>query len=457
MKTVIASYKSMRLAYLLVLLTLAFLPWLMVINPIPILLLLTTAVVFMAATRQKGLSFVIVAIAMCLPHMSGVDKLGPGMQMLHYVIYFNILVAFILTCVILSDSTPLSRTLGKVLVLLSISILVVDLRFDLRDLQQWLYQIILCPMFFWVCYKSKESWDDIYYLFTLIFLFVSVYALMEFFLSKGPYVGISFDDDEIEFSLFPRARGILGNALIMCGMAVGYHTFLIINYFRSGKISIFLCVYSLFVMLTTGSRTALYVTGAVWLISLLYLNGHNGKKNKKIFAFLFAGLLLLFVADYFLHDFVELYFDRFSERSEHREAGIKTAMNIFNDNPLGVGRAGRDFALEKYAAPGFIVRLNTLDNMYLTLLVQEGVLCFIPFFFYFYITIHAFSLSKKNRAYRIIVLYFMAYALCGLSFNIEAFLQLSVIFFGIAGHMYRIVQNDKTYGSINHNCQLQHA
>lgn len=455
-----SSYTSMKPAYWLVSLTFIVLPWLMMLNALPLLLFLFVAVVAMNIKDSKGVTFVILSMALCLPHMSYKDSVVSLFYTTHFAwlnraVYLSILVSLFLFLGKKERDRNVERII-KVYRIISICLILLTLRFGIVEVFNWFWSILVVPVFFWLCNKDRTSWSDLYYMFTVFFIFIALYGFLDFFFQINPYGSllsraITLDDS---FFVFKRAGGILGNPLLMVGFAIAYHVLLLVHYYRTGKFSLPLILLSLLVLIITGSRTAILSLLIVWFFYIVFLGQEGKAKMRPLFVMFIAGAIIYILGGTSLSSYMDFFFSRFGEGSEHREAGIQTAINILNANPWGVGYAGTEDAFFNYAAEGFVKGMQTVDNTYLTFLITDGYLFLFPFLFYYYIPLNALRHSMKDRGYKLVVMLLVPYVVCGFAFNITSFMQLNILYMCLAGHLYHIVNKKNKNGSFNYNSKL---
>lgn len=458
MNNIFSATKSIVPAGLFVILILIYLPWVTMNNPVLLLSFIAFIVCLMVAVGAKGSSLIIIAIGMCVPVVIGSDESTKVFFASHFnwlirTLYFCLLAVFFYYVFINRKKCSYQNFPSNALVIISIIVLINALRFG--EVNTWAYKLLTVPVAFYIGYRGRETWDELVKVFNIVFIIMMVYAILDLFFQIGPYMPLKETIPVYELAL--RTGGLFVNSLPLTGLLVCYHTILLIDYYRTGHFRSFFVVLSLFSLFLTGSRTSFVVIALVWILFIVYLNAGLKEKGKIVGIMLLVCIALFAVLWYTLQDYVVLFFDRFTEQSEHRLSGFQTTKNILNSNPFGVGYTGLENAFNKYAASGFIVELATLDNMYLTFLATNGLLFIIPFLFYLFIPLNAFSRSFHNRKYREIVMLFVPYILCGMTFNIEAFLQMNILYFTLAGHMYRIIQNEIQNGLINNNSKLQHA
>lgn len=449
-----SSYKTMKLAYWLVVLTLALLPWAAMSNAIMLLAILVLSVIVMTIKNIKGATFVIIAIGICLPFLSGADDTTKEFIAVHFcwlnrALYISILTVFIFY---LSGRKKTEKFLPILaLQLISIGLVIDSLRFGISEAISALYTILAIPIMFYNCYKGRENWNDIFQMFTVLFIGMSIYAILDFFFKIGPYVPLH-KGSIFYLNDFFRTGSLLGNSLCLTAFLMAYHVVLFINNYLTGKFNSWLVALSILVLLLTGSRTAFVVLIAVWFMFIVYLNrGANGH-GRIVGVMLVVAITLACFVMLLFGDYVSMFFERFSEGSEHRESGLQTTINILSVYPLGLGYEGVGEMLELYSAEGWSGGMKTVDNVFLTFLITSGILSFLPFMFYFFVLLNAIFRSQRNHYYRIVVMLFIPYVLCGMSFNVNAFIQLNVLYFGVAGHMYRIIKNKTLYGLVNNHC-----
>lgn len=456
--SIIKNSGSMIPAYVLVVSTLLLLPWRMMGSALPILALLFVSLVLLTITKAKGVSFLVMAIGVCLPVVIGMDD----STSVFFQSHFNWLIRTIYACSLsllflyLFTTKRVSKKLFPAQALVIISILVLLNAFRFGETVHWLFKVLTVPVMFYIGYKGKESWDEVFRLFTVIFFGIVIYAILDMFFKVGPYNELKEGITDVYEKMF-RTGSLFVNSLCLTGFLVCYHTVLLINYHRTGKFSPLLVILSLFTLLLTGSRTSFVVVVVVWIMFVFYLNNGQRERSRTIGIMLLITVVLFLVLWILFKDYLILFFERFTERSEHRESSLQTTINILSANPFGVGYDALDDAFSSHASDGFVLAISTLDNTYLTFFATSGVFFFIPFLFYFFIPLNAFSCSRHSVNYRSVVMLFLPYILCGLTFNIEAFMQLNMVYFILAGHMYRIIQKETQYGLINNNSQLQYA
>lgn len=456
----VKQHDSMLLSYLFVVLTMALLPWAAMNNAIPLLIVLILFIVLLEINMVKGVSFVIMSMALCLPFIVRMDDSTKAFFASHFS-WLNraLYVSIFLVLMILKQRVAKNKTkpdkIFKSFLFISVLVLLNSTRFGFDGIVSWLFKIICMPIFFWICYQGKEDWKDLFRMFTVFFIGMTIYEFFDFFLKAGPYMPLR--SGTYDFLELYRAGSLLGNSLTLTGFLLGYHSFLLINYHLKGKLSPWLVMLSIITILMTGSRTAALVLMAEWLLFVVYLS-HGSRERTRNISILFIVSIIVYVLIWIsFRDYIEAFFERFAEGSEHRESGYYTTLNIFKAHPLGVGTEGTEDAFDSYAAEGWSGGMKTVDNTYLTFLITDGILCFIPFIFYFIIPFNAFFRSKRYRQYRIVIMFFIPYILCGMTFNVNAFIQLNILYFGLAGHLYRIINKEIINGPIYNHSKLQHS
>ena len=443
----------MKLAYWLVGIVFVLLPWAVMVNAVPLLSMLVLALIVMAKKDKKGVSFVIIAIGLCLPFFSRIDDTTKLFFAIHFswlnrAIYISAIFLFIIY--LNKKKRPIDRFFpSSLLKLISVCFVIECLRFGFSEAISSLFILLTIPIMYYICYKGHEGWNDVFYMFTLFFICLSVYAILDFFFMIGPYVPLR--KGFVFFDEFFRTGSLLGNSLSFTAFLMAYHTILFIDTYLTGKFHYLLISASILITMLTGSRTAFLVLVAVWVMFIVYLNREIKGHGRIVGIMLIVALLLVGVVSFFWGEYITMYVDRFSEGSDHRASGFQTTINIFMTNPTGLGYVGIGDMLELYAGDGWSAGMKTVDNMFLTFIITSGIFFFIPFLFYFYIPLNALFRSRGNPNYRIVVMFFIPYVLCGMSFNVNSLIQLNILYFGIVGHMYRIIQNKQIYGLVNNN------
>lgn len=296
-------------------------------------------------------------------------------------------------------------------------------------------KLLYVHLFFAWCYFENISFNSIFKLFTLVFGFISFYAIVQFFFNIVPYQ--EWYDIFYPVETQRHAAGLCGNALLYSAIILCYHALILVHMIRGGRLPFLLWIFSLFTVIITIERTSLIV----FFIELLGYFWFNRGKGKNII--IIGSLCVLVIVLFFtpLIDFapLQMLFDRFDQGSDHRFAAYPTVLNILSENPLGVGPIAIDQALHWYGTFGLIDDFGTLDNFYLTQMAYYGIFSIIPFLFYFFYLFKAFSQRQQTPImFKSVCVIFLSWCLIGLSFNIDSYGQLSLLYFGLIGYIFSL-------------------
>lgn len=440
MNSYLCSLHRLRFTALMVIVVLTCLPYAILVNNVYIILLLTCLTSVTIITKQSGSSFLIITIASCIPHLVGSDDVVQDFIAQHTKwAYRSVYVLLLLILIIKYKSINLTKY--KHLLVYSLSLLLLSSLYGSSDLNHWLYKVLTITGFFFVCKSDDIKWRELYTLFSLFILMHCVYIIAEFILGISPYGYFQqFTSAYMSYG-FNNANGIAGNSLFTVGMIAAYQTSILINYVKEGYFHKALFVLTCVTMLMCGSRTGIVLTSLSTLFFVFFVMSNIDKQVKVLASLLLLSLFAIIIASEFYNEEMKLIFGRFSEQSEHREAGYGTVLNIISNHPFGVGIGGMESALNKYATSGFLSWFKTIDNFYLTLIANYGLLSILPFLFFFYIPIRTYHLSKYNKNYRIVVLWMIPFAATGMSFNMDSSILLCLLFYGVCGYLCRIIEN----------------
>lgn len=443
----------MKYAYFGVILTLAALPVSVITNPLPLLVFLILYITWLTVYKKKGVSYILVAMAMCIAYTPGLDDgmseyFGELFRWVYRAIYLGIIIVALCNLKIYQIKRYKPILGATIIVILFASF------YGLEETKTYTFKLLTIPVFFYICYQERLTLDELAKILKILFIGVGGYALLDFLLALGPYMFVYQLSALYEMGDIHRANGILGNSLSLSAIASGYYAFLLIQYYLTKKTDYFALVFCLLVLLATGSRTSIVITLLLTLFFFVYLVRNISKMvSIAIPMALFFVILFGFVEMYF-SEHVDTMFERFENGDEHRMSGFATTWNIFSSNPLGVGTAGMENALVRHAAAGFAAHLKTIDNFYLTTVAKYGVLSVIMILFFLIYPILATILSKHNVKYRTAAFWFIPWLLAGMSFGVDGYLPVTLLYFGTAGHLFRIVENTQKNGLVNNNSQL---
>lgn len=414
---------------------------------------------FLLLYKKKGAPFIVISLACIMPCFSSNGSEGVFDYYVQWLFYaIRISCIFIIFCR-LNKITLSKRHLPFMcsIVFLFLVILLLQLFYE-NNPKDFILGYLSTYLFLFICYNEKVKIQLFYFFLSWIFLFTFCYAILEYHFSFCPYniVYFLFLDTDVY-----RAKGLLGHPLILCEFALFYSSILFIKMYISNvlkKSDLLLYVLCLYLLLITGSRTALF--GGIIELIIFFTFSYRRYKLNKIILFLCGFGMLLFLFYFFNIDKFDYLYGRFSDGAEHREAGFSTVFSMFHDNIYGVGPQNVGKKMFTYAKTG-LLQINTLDNTYLTLLGGYGVFCVFPFINLFLPLIYSFFKKEKNYIFVFCMLYIPLFAV-GFSFDFESYILVSLLYYGSSGFFMRYLDekgrkynrlgNKKNNHACNNNC-----
>lgn len=421
------------------------LPYVFVSNVMPFLfsLCLIIYTVFMRCYKKKGVAFIIISLACIMPYVSNplaqnlYDRVnGWIFFVIRVCCAINIILGIRMALVFYRKYFPV---LGSVVLLFFIN-LILHLFYE-NEIKYFLLNYLSTFLFLQLCYCEKYNMRDLYVFFSLIFVFTFVYAVLEYHFHFCPYnvMYLAYFDENVN-----RAKGLMGHPLLLCAFGVFYFSFILIRSYLSkilnGKsfILFFMCLY---LLLLTGSRTALFLFFGAFIF-FIYLN-IKLLRQKQIFSFLwlFSFICVLFI--YMNMDKISFLFGRFTEGADHREAAFPTVWALFQENYWGVGPQNVAKKVYLYAKGGFHIDIETLDNTYLTFLAGYGVLMFFPLINYFFPFVYSLLLNRRKVVMIVFGILYVPVILLCFSFDVEYYMLLSLLYYGTSGFLIRILEKKR--------------
>ena len=299
----------------------------------------------------------------------------------------------------------------------------------LKIVNLWLY----FHLFFLWCYHDGLTFDSVFKMATVIFLCVAIYAILQFHFDIVPYN--NWYSAAKVGSGMSHAAGICGNALIFSAIVLAYHALIIIKLLMGGKLDILLLSLVLYTAIIALERTTIIVVIMEWIVLLIF----GFKKIGKLFfpLMVLSVIVAALLNTQLLDPVLKVFEERFDEGGGHRFAAYPTVMAALADNPYGVGEFNYFHIAQLYGAFDFLRDFDTLDNLYLTMLLKYGVFAIVPLLFYFFYVVKAFLIRKVHyELFRYVTLLFLPWMLIGFSFDIEAYAQLSFLYYGLLGYIY---------------------
>lgn len=249
----------------------------------------------------------------------------------------------------------------------------------------------------------------------------------------------------------PRAKGILGHPLILSFIVILYQSIIIIKSFIYQKFNFLAILSCLIISALTTSRTTVILI--IFVFCYYYITSKMYKSLSKNIVLVFVISCCIILFHYLFAPIITNISERFNDGANHRLASYPSVMMLFMDNPLGVGYTQVTNKINEYATIN-LIRDFPLDNFFLTQIAAYGIISIIVFKYYFYYVIIAFKLKRTSKVlYKSVLLLFFIYSLVGFSFNIEAYIQISLTFYGFIGYLFshENKQTIKLYDSHNNN------
>ena len=393
-------------------------------------------ILWMMLNRKIGYSLVLLSIIMCYPLVfAKFEVTGPNYLLTIYRIGMVLVLIAQLSMYKKVFRYPTLIFLGVAYAVLYViyGIFVPTDRLFYNAVHFLLY--IAVP--FIICNNEQLNSDDVYKGFSLIIIITCVYAVLQFHNIYCPYSNI-YSIQNLELEEYFRARGLLGNSLILMGALVFYQALCFIRLLSSKRINYLVEALVLYTALITLSRSVIII---ILLQLLLYL--YFSKASIKVIVVVGVSFMIVFLGDLFFKDLFNSITERFIQGQNeiassdfHRTAAVTSTWNLLQENILGVGPSGVSKAMHHYASSG-LRQDFTLDNIFLKHIASFGILAFIPLAYIFYLYFYAYKKRKLSPIFFKSVFYMMvSFALVGFSFCADNYPQMTGIFYGCLGYIF---------------------
>lgn len=416
-----------------------FIPYGIYTNVRPYALLVVLYSFIMTLLKKPGAPFVVMAMALCVPFylFKSEDYFLSEMtanktQWVFLAVRLSVVLSVIYNIVLGRRILPFVG----VAILSVLYALVLCLYGSTSDSIWKIINLLLyVHLFFAWCYYDRISFKSVYIILTAIFFCIFIYAILQYHLGITPYSEWYFTANWIE--AYPHASGVCGNALVFAAVVLCYHSVLLLRFLKEGKINIFLLLTTFYAALISLERTAILVIAIVWIV---FFAMRMDKIKENIIMLLIAGIIVFGVFSItFFDNTIDILAGRFQEGSGHRFAAYPMVLAAISDNIYGVGESGVRQAMQWYGSGELLRWFGTLDNFYLTQILYYGIFAIFPILFYLYYFIKAFPYRKTNKnLFHAVILCFLPWILIGFSFNINSFMQLSLLYFGLLGYIYTV-------------------
>lgn len=436
----ISEISKLRFAIVGIVLTLVLVPNLIASSTLyPVLAILLFLIMYMFFSNKKGSTIVAIAVVYCIPYIdskAGLTITGPSTLLT----YYRICLVMLLLCQLITNRCKFRyRTfLGLGILYASLYLLYgLDGSVD-RLYYNAVHLLIYFVLPFVVCYNDHLTMDDVYKLSTVLFIITVAYAGLEFHHIYCPYSFIYEQTGMISIEDFFRAKGILGNPLMLCGIVVFYHGLCILRSLKTGKFNFFLLFLCYYTALITLSRSVLVIILLQWILYMVL--SQSSRMKIGLVAFI---TITFFVGNFFFSDYIDELTERvvlgnqqIASGEDHRAATYTSVANMFVSNPLGVGQGHINRQITKYATRG-LIRDFTLDNIYLRWIASFGLLALIPLFYHFYLLYLSYRKRfQMNFRFEAMLFVFGGWALLGTFYSVDAYPNLNAIYYSFVGYLF---------------------
>lgn len=298
-------------------------------------------------------------------------------------------------------------------------------------------------LFFFVCYTDEFSSTNLSRIINTMALITIAYAILQHIFDICPYNWLYERVNDPLWADNLRARGILGNSLILTGSLLFFQASQYIQFFRTRKINIALLVLNMAAILFTGSRTAIIVS--LFMFGYYFMTAKLYKSAKAIIIVSITILSFTLFTINYLGDFLDLIITRFIEgEANHRLAAFGSVANLVSDNIFGVGNANVLTEIRRYATTN-LLRDFTLDNFFLKEIAAFGIFSILVFAFYFLFVYEAYKLRNANNwIWKSICLLFIIWSLIGFSFDASYYRPTVMTYYGLAAYLLAATANGQS-------------
>ena len=298
-------------------------------------------------------------------------------------------------------------------------------------------------LFFFVCYTDEVSSTNLSRIINTMALVTIAYAILQHIFDICPYNWLYERVNDPLWADNLRARGILGNSLILTGSLLFFQASQYIQFFRTRKISIVLLILNMIAVLFTGSRTAIIVS--LFMFGYYFMTAKLYKSAKAIIIVSITILSFTLFTINYLGDFLDLIITRFIEgEANHRLAAFGSVANLVSDNIFGVGSANVLTEIRRYATTN-LLRDFTLDNFFLKEIAAFGIFSILVFAFYFLFVYEAYKLRNANNwIWKSICLLFIIWSLIGFSFDASYYRPTVMTYYGLAAYLLAATANGQS-------------
>lgn len=391
--------------------------------------------------NQPGFEFILIAISLCIPEgFAHSSSSFPEISRISKA--FNSVLFYLLPVVSIFIYIKHRKRFDRFLLLNVLSVILVGIISTIISVSFYeFYTIIIylstCFFFFVIC-RCDLSLDikTVFVFIDVLFFITAFYGIQEFLFMDSPYQFIANGTEDL--ALAGRARGILGHPLYLSGVTLFYQANLFVRYIITKKFSYIQELVCVMVALIVVSRTTIVVMGVEYLLFLFVIKAYRS------FKLVVANLILFSVAFFLIYHYVDelviAIISRFLEDSTvSRESSYPAVMNLFFDNPFGVGYGNIMSSIYKggYNGEGFVDDFTTVDNLFLTQIAAYGIFSLVLIFYFFYFFILSIKNKRRHKLLaKCILLLYTPYILQSFTFDWETSKCLCFLLFGLTGFLY---------------------
>lgn len=383
------------------------------------LVLLLLYILRLRAKGVSGYTFIICAMWLIVPE-SVTNVHGTFLIGIRWLGYFTKFVMFIILLLDYKDNKKVPFNIVPLCIVYVLLYIIYMANPTMNYFWGIVNAIFYVHVAFYIFYNDKTEFESTGMYISVLFIITSLYAIIQYFFKICPYQPL-YDvtaSEALGYIHLSRAVGLLGNSLLLSGLCMVYNAIILARYMKTGSLNVVMTCLCMFVSLITISRTCVVIVALQWIYVFF---SRKKRRLSGVVTIICASLLLIFVVNKVAMDSISSLSERFETRSYHRESGYSTTINIFLDNPLGVGKQRVAKYMKEFSTGGIEEDLVTLDNFYLTHIASYGILSFIPFLFYlFYFVKCPKRLSDKTDKH-FIKITALTWCLLGLSYDVEHF------------------------------------
>ena len=411
-----------------------------------IVLILSLLIIWMVYTNKNGYSIILIAMSLSIP--GGIDSNISGIisGKIWYIFLAErllIISIFIYQFRIRKKRIPFKNVLIIGFLLIILGYIYQLSNNENQETIRFINALIYMHFLFIICFWDNINLKNVFRLIDVLFVITAIYAILEYSKIYCPYSDLYMEAIRYEVILneIPRAKGILGHPLVLSSITILYQTILITRLFLFKKINILLLLLCILTAILTTSRTTVILFLFIFCYYYIFSKACvNLKKNLTIFT---TTLIIVGISADFLVPFISNISERFDDGADHRLAAYPSTFKLLSEYPCGVGSTQVLDKISRYSNVN-LIKDFTLDNFFLTQLAAYGMFSIIVFIYYFY---YFFMFYKKKHfsqnTFLCATLFFLVYCMMGFSFDIEAYIQITLLYYGFLGYLNIVLNKNR--------------